>query len=65
MEAIDVGAADGLKFSGGQALQVAAEGKKGLVRVYGAGKQFLGVGEISGDGVLAPRRVFQLQEKTP
>ena len=65
MEAIDVGAADGLKFSGGQALQVAADGKKGLVRVYGAGKQFLGVGEISGDGVLAPRRVFQLQEKTP
>jgi tRNA pseudouridine55 synthase len=65
MTAIEVSATDGPKFSGGQALQVAADGKEGLVRVYQAGHRFLGVGELTGDGVLAPRRVFQIQEKTP
>ena len=65
MGAVEVTAAEGPKFCGGQALQVAAEGKKGLVRVYEAGNRFLGVGELSGDGMLAPRRVFQIQEKTP
>jgi tRNA pseudouridine55 synthase len=65
MEAVEVTAAEGPRFSGGQALQVAEESKKGLVRVYQAGHRFLGVGELSGDGVLAPRRVFQIQEKTP
>ncbi len=65
MEAIEVDAGEGAKFSGGQALQVATEGKNGLVRVYEAGQRFLGVGELSGDGNLAPRRVFQIQQKTP
>lgn len=65
LAAVDVDATDGPRFSGGQAVQVAAEGLEGLVRVYGAGKQFLGVGELSEDGLLAPRRVFQIQEKTP
>jgi len=65
MGTIELDAVEGPKFSGGQALQVAAEGQEGLVRVYQAGQRFLGVGELSGDGALAPRRVFQLQEKTP
>lgn len=65
MEAVEVDATDGPAFSGGQALRVAAGGKAGLVRVYQAGDRFLGVGELSGDGLLAPRRVFQIQEKTP
>ena len=65
MGAVEVTAAEGPKFCGGQALQVAAESKIGLVRVYEAGHRFLGVGELSGDGMLAPRRVFQIQEKTP
>ena len=41
---------------------------QGLARVYGpAGKQeFLGVGELSGDGHVAPKRVFMPgSEKTP
>jgi tRNA pseudouridine55 synthase len=65
MDAVEVDATEGEKFSGGQALRVANESKIGLVRVYQAGHRFLGVGELSGDGMLAPRRVFQLQEKTP
>jgi hypothetical protein len=65
MDAVEVDATDGEKFSGGQVLQVAGERKSGLVRVYEAGHRFLGVGELSGDGRLAPRRVFQIQEKAP
>jgi len=65
MPAVEVDAADGPRFSGGQAVQVTADGVAGLVRVYAAGRKFLGVGELSGDGLLAPRRVFQIQEKTP
>lgn len=53
------------RFSGGQAVQMVAQGTTGLVRVYEAGGRFLGVGELSGDGWLAPRRVFLTQEKTP
>ncbi len=65
MPAVEIEAADGDRFSGGQAVQVAAGEDSGLVRVYATGRKFLGVGELSGDGLLAPRRVFQIQEKTP
>jgi tRNA pseudouridine55 synthase len=63
--AIEVELSEGERFSGGQAVQVAAQGMTGLARVYEAGGRFLGVGEFSGDGWLAPRRVFLTQEKTP
>lgn len=65
MPAVVIEAADGPRFSGGQALQVGAGAHEGLVRVYGPGETFLGVGELTGDGMLAPRRVFQFEEKTP
>lgn len=63
MPGVTVSAEDAAKFCGGQ--QVAAEGQKGLARVYASGHKFLGVGQLSGDGQLAPRRVFRTQEKTP
>lgn len=63
MPGVTVSAEDAAKFCGGQ--QVAAEGQKGLTRVYASGHKFLGVGQLSGDGQLAPRRVFRTQEKTP
>ncbi len=53
------------RFRGGQAVPVAAESRAGLARVYGARDRFLGVGELVGEGTLAPRRVFLMQEKTP
>ena len=63
--AVDLDEDAGQKFSGGQVVPVAAGQENGLVRVYVAGGRFLGVGELSGDGQLAPRRVFNLSEKTP
>ena len=56
---------EGEKFRGGQALKAAGDGKSGLVRVYATSGEFLGVGERTGDGLLAPRRVFKSSEKTP
>ena len=58
MPAVEIEAADGDRFSGGQAVQVAAGEDSVLVRVYATGRQFLGVGELIGDGRVAPRRVF-------
>ena len=65
LPAVDLDAEAGQKFCGGQAVQVAAEEGSSLARVYVSGGRFLGVGELSGDGRLAPRRVFNLSEKTP
>lgn len=65
MTPISVGADDASKFCGGQVVNVAADCEAGLARVYGAENEFLGVGSLTGDGQLAPRRVFQTQEKTP
>jgi tRNA pseudouridine55 synthase len=63
--AVELEMSEGERFSGGQAVRVAADAGTGLARVYEAGSRFLGVGELSGDGWLAPRRVFLPQEKTP
>jgi len=63
--AVELETSEGERFSGGQAVHVAADAGTGLARVYEAGGRFLGVGEFSGDGWLAPRRVFLPQEKTP
>jgi tRNA pseudouridine55 synthase len=48
----------GARFADGQAVPVAEETRTGLARVYGVRKRFLGVGELVGNGQLAPRRVF-------
>ncbi|MCP4299858.1 MAG: tRNA pseudouridine(55) synthase TruB [Gammaproteobacteria bacterium] len=55
----------GERFSDGQAVQVAEETSTGLARVYGARQRFLGVGELVGDGQLAPRRVFLSPANNP
>lgn len=47
------------RFTGGQAVPVPAH-QEGLVRVYATGGRFLGVGELSAEGMLAPRRIFRL-----
>jgi tRNA pseudouridine55 synthase len=53
-----------MRFTGGQAIPIGSgedPAQTGRVRVYGSGgKQFLGVGELAGDGLLAPRRIFRL-----
>ena len=53
------------RFTVGQVNSVSAPATAGLVRVYGGAKEFLGVGELSDDGQLAPKRVFRTGEKNP
>ena len=60
-----VTAADAERFCGGQAVPAGAGPSQGLVRVYGERQDFLGVGEISGNGTVAPRRVFGRQAGNP
>jgi tRNA pseudouridine55 synthase len=55
--------ADAIRFCGGMSVSGIASGKSGLVRAYGDDARFLGVGEASADGSLAPRRVFHTGEK--
>lgn len=54
------------RFTGGQAVSVETGGSRaGRVRVYSdGGKQFLGVGELGADGLLAPRRIFRIAAET-
>ena len=63
--AVNVSQADGQRFSGGMVVSGAEEGLQGLVRVYSDEPQFLGVGEASGDGSVAPKRVFLTGVKKP
>lgn len=65
MPAVSVSSDDAARFSGGMAVPAGVEEQEGLARVYEAGERFLGVGELSKDGLLAPRRVFLTQEETP
>jgi len=53
------------RFAVGQVNSVSVAATAGLVRVYGGAKEFLGVGELSDDGQLAPKRVFRTGEKNP
>ena len=63
MPGVEIDAEAAEKFRGGQAVKAAAEAHEGLARVYAGERDFLGVGELTGDGWLAPRRVFNLPEK--
>ncbi len=56
---VSIAGASAERFMSGQA--VSAEGSDtGLLRVYGDGQRFLGIGDRAEDGTLAPRRVFRL-----
>ncbi|MCH8944795.1 MAG: tRNA pseudouridine(55) synthase TruB [Proteobacteria bacterium] len=65
MQMVSINAAEAANFSAGQSVVVAAAQATGLTRVYGAGRKFIGVGEVTCNGQLAPRRVFQTQDGTP
>lgn len=57
--ACQVADSDVERFSGGQVVACDGTGS-GLVKVYGAGDRFLGVGELDGSGQVAPKRIFML-----
>lgn len=63
--AVTVRTDEGERFSCGQVLACEATGSSGLVRVYSDEPLFLGVGELSGDGTIVPKRVFLMGEKNP
>jgi tRNA pseudouridine55 synthase len=56
-----VASEDGERFCRGQAVRVDLDGT-GLVRVYNEANRFLGVGELTGDERVAPRRIFNLAD---
>ena len=57
MPAVEISEEADTLFTQGQILDV-SDGGTGDVRVYSAAGRFLGVGELIGNGRLAPRRVF-------
>lgn len=65
MPRLAIGAEDTRRFLQGQPVSRPGSAPEGLVRVYGEAGEFLGVGALSGDGGLAPRRVFHTGEKNP
>lgn len=65
LPAVSIAEDAGIRFSGGQVVEVSCDSRTGLARVYAAGHRFLGVGELAGNGRLAPRRVFQTQARNP
>jgi len=59
--ALSVEAGDEAAFCSGKKIACHADGA-GLVRIYGSDERFLGIGELAGDGWLAPKRVFNLAQ---
>lgn len=57
--ACSVAAAEAQQFCAGQEVGCGNPGV-GLTKVYGADSRFLGIGEMKGDGMLAPKRIFRL-----
>jgi tRNA pseudouridine55 synthase len=55
---VDLDAADALKLRQGRPVLRAASGPCGLVRVYGATGEFLGVAEVTGAGLMVARRLM-------
>jgi tRNA pseudouridine55 synthase len=61
--ALELDAAMAAKFRAGQEILMPEPAGVGFVRVYGEARTFCGVGELSKDGTLAPKRVFHSGEK--
>ncbi len=63
--AIDLDSAGVEAFRQGKTVGFDGTREQGLARVYGPGgeQEFLGVGELAGDGTVAPKRVFMLGPK--
>ncbi len=60
LPAVDVGSDASRRFRSGQTVAAETPASGGLVRVYGMDedREFLGIGEVTGRGEVAPKRVF-------
>lgn len=47
----------------GQSVWLPGQRETGEVRLYGSNRRFLGLGEVTPDGKIAPRRLMQMHEK--
>jgi len=65
LPAVSVDAPAVTRFRAGQAIVGGDAAQAGLVRVYGDDRMFIGVGERSRDGSVAPRRIFRGSEGRP
>jgi len=65
LPAVNLSAAGVEAFRQGKIVGLTETQEPGLARVYGPGskQEFLGVGELAGDGTVAPKRVFMLGPK--
>ena len=66
--AVTLSAGDDAKFCAGMSVAAGRTDSspfEGLVRVYSDEPRFLGLGEATGSGQIAPKRVFLLGEKNP
>ena len=61
MTRLDLTVDAGYYLARGQAVLVPKAPSHGLVRLYGADGEFVGVGEVLADGRIAPRRLFRAQ----
>jgi tRNA pseudouridine55 synthase len=61
--ALELDATMAAKFSAGQEILAPGPTTASLVRVYGEARRFCGIGELSEDGNLVPKRVFHGGEK--
>ena len=61
--ALELDGENAAKFSAGQEISLPGDSREGLVRVYDEALGFRGVGQLSADGRLAPKRVFHAGEK--
>ena len=54
---LDLDAAGALRLRNGQSVERSEAHVAGLARVYGPGREFLGVGEVTAPGLIVPRRL--------
>jgi tRNA pseudouridine55 synthase len=55
---VELDVASALRVSQGGRIVAPSGLEAGLVRLYGPGRRFLGVGELRADGLLGPRRLI-------
>ena len=64
MPKLTINSNEAAKFCAGQEIKDFSDKKNGLTRVYKEDQKFIGIGEVTLNGVLFPRRIFITQEKT-
>jgi tRNA pseudouridine55 synthase len=54
---------DAAQFATGRRIAISPIGNAGMMRIYGPGNDFIGVGEVAADGLLVPKRLIAHRAK--